>query len=327
MCASAGRAEPKLLDLVSEAVRTRRYSPRTEETYRRWITRFVRFHGTRHPEGLGADEVNAFLSHLAVEAGVSAATQSQARAALLFLYKEVLHRPLAGVGDRVVQGKKPKRLPTVITRAEVRQVLGQLSGMQQLVASVLYGSGLRLREGLGLRVKDIDLDRRQLVIRGGKGGHDRVSVLAGALTVPLADQIEWRRTMHDRDLAKGVGRAVLPDSYARKAPRAALEFAWQFVFPASTVTEHPQSGAKGRYHLHPTSVQRAVKKASRTLGLGKRVTCHTFRHSFATHLLEDGYDIRTIQELLGHRSVKTTMIYTHVLNSGGLGIRSPLDTI
>ena len=321
------RPGPKLLEQLARAVRARRYSPRTEEIYVGWARRFVLHHGVRHPEELGVEEVNAFLVHLAVERRASAATQSQARAALLFLYKEVLRRPLAGVGIEVVKGKRPLRLPTVLTRGEAGKVLRQMKGTQQLVASLLYGSGLRLMEALRLRAKDLDLERRELRIRSGKGSRDRVSVLPGSMAVGLVDQIERRRALHDQDLAGGSGWAVLPDSYAIKSPKAGVEFGWQFLFPASTLNADPRTGAVGRYHLHATSVQRGVKSAARSLGLAKRVTCHTFRHSFATHLLEDGYDIRTIQELLGHRSVKTTMIYTHVLNRGGLGIRSPLDTV
>jgi len=324
---SKGRSGPKLLEQVSRAVRGRRYSPRTEEAYVSWVRRFVQYHGLRHPDTMGVAEVDAFLTHLAVERHASASTQSQARAALLFLYKEVLHRPLtgAGVAGEVVRGKKPKRLPTVLTRGEVQKVLRQMRGTQQLVASMLYGSGLRLTEGLWLRVKDLDLEHREVSVRGGKGGRDRVSVVPASLVTSLTDQIERRRAMHDRDLADGFGWAVLPDSYAIKSPRAGLEFGWQFLFPASTYNPDPRTGAQGRFPLHATSVQRAVRRAGLSLGFAKRVTCHVLRHSFATHLLEDGYDIRTIQELLGHRSVKTTMIYTHVLNRGGLGVRSPLD--
>lgn len=323
------RTGPKLLEQLSRAIRGRRYSPRTEEAYVSWVRRFVRFHDMRHPEEMGSHEVNAYLSHLAVERSSSASTQSQARAALMFLYDAVLRKPLSGIGDgdSVLRGKKPKRLPTVLTRKETARVLRTMRGTQQLVASVLYGSGLRLSEALQLRVKDLDLERRELRVLRAKGGQSRVSVIPGTLVTRLEDQIERRRALHEQDLAAGRGWAILPGQYARKAPRSGSEIGWQFLFPSSTCSADPTTGALGRYHLHPTSVQRAVKTAVRALGMAKRVTCHTFRHSFATHLLEDGYDIRTIQELLGHRSVKTTMIYTHVLNRGGLGIRSPLDTI
>ncbi len=287
------------------------------------------FHGTRHPSELGAAHVNQFLTDLAVEHGASASTQAQARAAILFLYRFVLHQTLedlAGLSE-VVQGKNPKTLPVVLTRVEVSQVLGAVRGLPQLVAFVMYGSGLRLSEALRLRVKDLDLTRRELIVRGGKGGRDRVSVVPAALVGRLDAQIEARRSLQLRDVDAGAGWAFLPGQYAKKSPGSGTELGWQFVFPSSTVIADPKTGALGRFHRHPTSVQRAVKRAARASGVPKKVTCHTFRHSFATHLLEDGYDIRTIQELLGHRSVKTTMIYTHVLNRGGMGIRSPLDSI
>ena len=318
---------PKLLDLVSRAVRARRYSPRTEEAYRGWTLRFVRFHGLRHPSEMGVEEINAFLTHLVVARGASGSTQAQARAALLFLYKVVLTAPVDGIDIETVKGKSPQRLPVVMTRTEVGRLLRAMGGKPQLVASMLYGSGLRLSEGLSLRVKDLDLERRELVVRSGKGGRDRVSMIPSALVTRLEDQLQRRRATHERDLVGGGGWVTLPGAYSRKSPRAGFEFGWQFVFPSSTLSADPTTGALGRYHLHQTAVQRAVTTASRAIGMVKRITSHTFRHSFATHLLEVGYDIRTIQELLGHRSVKTTMIYTHVLNRGGRGIRSPLDTI
>jgi integron integrase len=276
---------------------------------------------------MGTEEINAFLTHLVVERGVSGSTQAQARAALLFLYKAVLAEPIDGLDTAVVAGKAPKRLPVVMTRAEVGRLLRAMRGNSQLVAYMLYGSGLRLSEALGLRIKDLDLTRKELVVRSGKGGRDRVSMISSALVPRLEDAIARRGAGHERDLAGGAGWVTLPAAYARKSSRAGFEFGWQFLFPSSTLTADSQTGALGRYHLHPTSVQRAVTATARTIGMTKRVTSHTFRHSFATHLLEDGYDIRTIQELLGHRSVKTTMIYTHVLNRGGKGIRSPLDHI
>jgi integron integrase len=324
-----GRTGPKLMEQLSRAVRARRYSPRTEEAYSAWVRRYVRFHDLRHPDQLGHEEVNQFLTHLVVDRKSSGATQAQARAALMFLYKEVLRRPLGPVGDpdEIVRGKKARKLPTVLTRKETGLVLREVQGVQGLVACVLYGSGLRLNEGLKLRLKDLDLERRELRVRDAKGGRERVSVIPSALIVRLQEQMERRRVLHDGDRVQDSGWAVLPGRYAKKSPHAGAELGWQFLFPSSIYSADPTTGALGRHHLHPTSVQRAVKQAARTLGMTKRVTCHTFRHSFATHLLEDGYDIRTIQELLGHRSVKTTMIYTHVLNRGGLGIRSPLDTI
>jgi integron integrase len=271
--------------------------------------------------------VNQFLTHLAVDKGRSAATQSQARAALMFLYREVLDRDLAEAGRPVLKGKNPKRLPTVLSRSDVGRVLAELRGVHHLVVSLLYGSGLRLQEALTLRVKDIDLERRQVTIRAGKGGRQRVSVVPASLTQRFDRHLRRRQTRHERDLAEGCGHVVLPGPFARKSPRAATEFLWQFLFPSATANTPTQTGARGRSHLHPSSVQRAVRKAAKSIGLRNRVTCHTFRHSFATHLLEDGYDIRTIQELLGHRSVKTTMIYTHVVSHEAAGIRSPLDTV
>lgn len=326
---SPRRSNRKLLDQLSDAIRARRYSPRTEEAYRGWVRRFVVYHGTRHPSDLGKREVNEFLTHLAVEEGASASTQSQARAAILFLYRFVLHAPLEEVdgGPGVVRGKAPRRLPVVLTRVEVALILAQLRGTQQLIASLLYGSGLRLKEALSLRVKDLDLGRRELVVREGKGGRDRVSVVPGSTILRLKEQLRARELMHAEDMEAGAGWGFLPGRYAVKSPASGTELGWQFVFPSSNVIVDPRTGAMGRVHLHPTSVQRAVKRAVRSSEVPKRVTCHTFRHSFATHLLEDGYDIRTIQELLGHKSVKTTMIYTHVMNRGGMGVRSPLDSV
>jgi len=276
---------------------------------------------------MGVHEVDAFLTSLAVDQGASAATQAQARAALVFLYRFVLEQPLDEVGSEVVRGKAPKQLPNVLTRGEADRLLRELSGVNQLIAAVLYGSGLRLSEGLHLRVKDLDLPRREMRVKRPKGGRDRVTVVPGALVARLERHLQSRRALHDRDLAGGSGSVVLPDRFHRKSRQASFDFGWQFAFAASTEIENPQTGRKGRYHQHPTSLQRAIRNAAQRLGMPKRVTCHTLRHSFATHMLESGYDIRTIQELLGHRSVKTTMIYTHVLNRGGMGVRSPLDSI
>ena len=324
---TAGARPPKLLDQLTGAIRVRRYSPRTEEAYRNWIVRFVRFHQMRHPREMGVQEVDAFLASLAVDHGVSAATQAQARAALQFLYRHVMGRPLDEVGGGVVRGKAPGRLPKVLTRGEADTLLRQLNGVNQLIAAVLYGSGLRLSEGLRLRVKDLDLSRRELRVRRPKGGRDRVTVVPGALVARLQVQLKARRALHDHDLSRSSGSVILPDRFHQKSPRASFDFGWQFVFTARTEVENPQTGRQGRFHPHATSLQRAVRQAARSLGMPKRVTCHTLRHSFATHMLESGYDIRTIQELLGHRSVRKTMIYTHVLNRGGMGVRSPLDSI
>jgi integron integrase len=320
------RNGPKLLVLLDRAIRARRYSPRTGEVYRRWVREFVRFHGMRHPEELGAEDVDEFLTRLAVDRGLSAATQSQARAAILFLYREVLRRPLADrEGHHVIKGKRPRRVPDVLSRGQVMTVLGRMRGSKRLVASLLYGSGLRLSEALQVRVKDIDLEALELRVHGAKGGRGRVTMIPAALRSPLHEQLIHRRAVHDRDLAHGAGWASLPGALHRKSKDAGFDFTWQFLFSAKTVSEDPRTGKKGRYHLHPSAIQRAVRRAAAEAGLTKRVTCHTFRHSFATHLLQAGYDIRTIQELLGHKSVRTTMIYTHVLNRGGRGVRSPLD--
>lgn len=318
---------PKLLTQLRRAIRRRRYSPRTEEAYSSWVRRFVRYHDMRHPDQMGEHHINQFLTHLANDQGVSASTQAQARSAILFLYREVLQRSI-DANDRsgVVSGKVAKRLPTVLTREEVKSVLGRMRGAPRLVGGLLYGSGLRLGEALSLRVKDVDAERGELRIQEAKGGTARLTMLPGALKEPILRQLERRRALHDEDLAGGNGWVRLPGRYETKNPRAAFDFTWQFIFPASRVSRDPATARAGRFHRHPSSVQRAVGRAAREVGLRKRVTTHTFRHSFATHLLEDGYDIRTIQELLGHRSVRTTMIYTHVLNRGGLAVRSPLDT-
>ena len=315
---------PKLLEQLSRALRARRYSPRTEEAYRAWVREFVVHHGMRHPEDLGADEINAFLTHLVVARRLGPSSQGQARAALVFLYREVLRRPV-DLDEDVVRGKSPRRLPDVLSRAEVTRLLRQIPGTSGLVASLLYGSGLRLSEALEIRVKDLDLDKRELTVRAGKGGRQRLTVLPTALVTPLGDQVERRRAMHERDLAEQRGHAPLPGAFHRKSPGAAIQLAWQFLFPGAACVTHAETRLRGRPHVHPTSVQRAVRRAAHALGMTRRVSCHTLRHSFATHLLEDGYDIRTIQELLGHRSVRTTMVYTHVLNRADLGVRSPLD--
>jgi integron integrase len=270
--------------------------------------------------------VTAFLTHLANERGVSASTQRQAASALLFLYDEVLGAAVA-LPDGVARPRKARRLPVVLTRDEVRALLEQLHGTHRLVACVLYGSGLRLMEGMRLRVKDMDPRCGELIVRGGKGGHDRVTTLPTSIADALVVQIERVRAVHEQDIADGAGWVDLPGAYGVKAPRAARELGWQYLFPASRTHRDRHTDQRRRHHLHESAVQRAVKVAARRAGIVKRATCHTLRHSFATHLLEDGYDIRTIQELLGHRSVRTTMIYTHVLNRGGRGVRSPLDLL
>lgn len=299
-------------------------SPRTERVYLAWIKRYVRYHGLRHPLDLGEREVSAFLTHLAVERGVSAATQRQALSALLFLYRAVLQVDVGWVAG--VHWARPRaRLPVVLTQDEVARILGHLSGASRLVAMLLYGSGMRLLECLTLRIKDVDLERGEVRIRRGKGGKDRVTVLAESARAPLRRHLEEVQALHERDLAVGDGSVVLPDALARKYPGSSRSWAWQWVFPATRRYVERGTGIRRRHHLDPSVVQRAMAAAVRRSGIAKRATCHTLRHSFATHLLEGGYDIRTVQELLGHSDVRTTMIYTHVLNRGGHGVRSPAD--
>ncbi len=316
-----------LLGRLGAAVRARHYSPRTEESYVGWVRRFVVLHGRRHPDQLGEAEVRAFLEHLAERDQVSASTQNQAVAALLFLYEAVLGRRLAVSPQGVVHAKELQRLPVVLSREEVRAVLAQLRGVARLVALLLYGSGLRLLECLSLRVKDVDFHRGEIRVRGGKGGVDRVVPFPVRVQGPLADHLARWRARHARDVERGGGRVVLPGAFEHKVAGSATEWAWQWVFPAMRIHHDPGSGAEGRHHLHESAIQRAVRDAVRRAGIAKRATCHTFRHSFATHLLEAGSDIRTVQELLGHRDLRTTMIYTHVRNRGGLGVRSPADTL
>ncbi|MBN1418595.1 MAG: integron integrase [Planctomycetes bacterium] len=321
-----GSRPPKLLERLRLALRSRHYSPKTERVYVHWARRFIFFHGVRHPKEMGAPEVNAFLTHLAVKEKVSASTQNQALCALLFLYRHVLSRELGDLGE-VIRARRPKRLPVVLTREEVEAVLERLSGTLWLMASLLYGAGLRLMECLRLRVKDIDFSMGQIMVRNGKGGKDRLTVLPALLKEPLQAHLRQVREIHRRDLAAGHGRVVLPNALARKYPNAPAEWGWQWVFPQARRWRNPRTGEQGRHHVDASILQKAVKAAAASARIAKQVTCHSFRHSFATHLLEDGYDIRTVQELLGHNDVKTTMIYTHVLNRGGLGVRSPLDGV
>jgi integron integrase len=314
----------RLLDAVRDTIRLKHYSRRTERAYVSWIRRFVLFHGRQHPRRLGAEQVRAFLSHLAVDRGVSASTQNQALSALIFLYREVLGRELPWL-EGVIRAKRPRRLPVVLSCREVSRVLGELRGPVWLVAALLYGSGLRLMEALRLRIKDLDLERREIIVRDGKGQKDRVTVLPLRLVDPLREQVERILRLHDRDLADGHGSVALPAALAHKYPQAAWAPGWQWVFPATRFYRDPESGHRRRHHLHETVIQRAMQAAVRQAGILRPASCHTLRHSFATHMLEDGYDIRTIQELLGHKDVSTTMIYTHVLNRGGRCVRSPLD--
>lgn len=307
-------------------MRLRRYSLRTQAAYAHWMVRFIRYHGRRHPRELGEAEVLAFLSHLREERHVAASTQTQALSALLFLYRDVLDCPLR-IAGRIPRARTPERLPVVLTRDEVARVIAELEGVPRLVALLLYGSGLRISEALALRVKDIDFERRELVVRRGKGEKDRVTMLAEAARSGLMRHLTKVRALHERDLARGLGRVALPDAIDRKYPAAPTSWSWQWVFPAARHHWDAEAGMRRRHHLHATVMQRAVAEAVRRSGIAKQASCHTFRHSFATHVLESGYDIRTVQELLGHRDVSTTMRYTHVLNRGGLGVRSPVDLL
>jgi integron integrase len=316
---------PKLLEQVRDQIRARHYSLRTEETYLRWVRDFILFHRKRHPKEMGAGEIRDYLTHLAVDRNVAASTQNQALSAILFLYREVLGIKLDWV-EGVVRAKKSARLPVVFTRDEARSVLLRLDGAKWLMASLLYGAGLRLMECVRLRVKDVDFARNQITVRDGKGGKDRVTMLPHALAGPLTRHLERVKALHERDLADGFGATSLPFALRRKYPNAEREWAWQYVFPSAHRAIDPRSSLELRHHVMGTVLQKAVKQAVRSAGIGKPASCHTFRHSFATHLLEDGYDIRTVQELLGHTDVKTMMIYTHVLNRGGRGVRSPIDT-
>jgi integron integrase len=322
--APRGAQQPRLLEQVRNAIRVRHYSYRTEQAYVDWVRRFVLHHGKRHPREMGGEEVTAYLTHLARERNVSASTQGQALAALLFLYKAVLGIELPWM-DSIERAKRPVRVPVVLTRDEVRALLAQLEGPKWLMASLLYGAGLRLRECLKLRVKDIDFGYSQITVRDGKGGKDRVTVLPGGLTEPLRTQLARVKRLHERDLADGYGEAWLPDALARKYPRAGFQWGWQFVFPSKKLSTDPRSGAIRRHHVFDDVLPRAVSQAARAAGIAKPVGTHTLRHSFATHMLASGYDIRTVQELLGHADVSTTMVYTHVLNKGGRGVTSPLD--
>ncbi len=315
---------PRLLDRLRAAIRVRHYSIRTEEAYVDWARRYVLFHGKRHPKEMGPAELTAFLTHLATERGVSASTQNQAKSALLFLYREVLGQELPWL-DEVVAAKPGKRLPVVLTQTEVRRLLGATSGTMGLVTTLLYGTGMRLLEGLRLRVKDVEFTRREIIVREGKGNKDRVTVLAENLMLPLKAHLDKVKALHERDLDAGFGEVYLPDALALKYPNAARSWGWQYVFPSAVRSVDPRSGTERRHHLHEASVQRAVREAAKLADIHKPVTPHVLRHSFATHLLQAGYDIRTVQELLGHKDVATTMIYTHVLNRGGRGVVSPLD--
>jgi len=314
----------KLLDQVRELIRLKHYSIRTEQTYVSWIKRFILFHGKKHPNDMGKNEIEAFLTHLAKNLNVASSTQNQAFNALLFLYKQVLDQPL-DEKINAVRAKKPRRLPTVMTNDEAVKVIDMLSGIHQLMAKLLYGSGLRLMECIRLRVKDVDFEMNQIMVRDGKGQKDRVTVLPERVKRDIKEHLERTRRIYEDDLARGYGRVYLPYALARKYPNANQEWGWQYIFPSKSLSKDPRSNEIRRHHVHENSLQKAVKKSVQLNRLNKPASCHTFRHSFATHLLESGYDIRTVQELLGHKDVSTTMIYTHVLNRGGRAVLSPID--
>ena len=322
--AQAAPSKPKLLDQVRNAIRVKHYSFRTEQAYTDWIRRFILFHGKRHPDSMGEEEVAQFLTHLAREGNVAPSTQNQALSALLFLYKQVLKQEIGWL-EQVERAKKPPKLPVVLSSDEVRRIFAHLKGMPKIMAGLVYGSGLRLMECVRLRVKDIDFAYAQITVRDAKGGKDRITMLPLNLAEPLRRHLFKAKAQHEQDLEDGFGTVHLPFALARKFPSAEREWAWQYVFPSSRLSVDPRSRKKQRHHIAEGILQAALKNAVRASGIAKPATCHSLRHSFATHLLERGYDIRTVQELLGHKDVSTTMIYTHVLNRPGIGVKSPLD--
>lgn len=317
-------SSPKLLDQLRDRIRIKHYSIRTETQYVQWVRRYILFHGKQHPRELGPPAVEAFLTHLAVDGKVAAATQNQALSALLFLYREVLGIDLPWMND-VTRAKRSRRLPVVLTREEVRVVLAEMEGVHGLLVRLLYGSGMRLMEAIRLRVKDVEFSRNEILVRDGKGAKDRVTMLPESIKTDLQTHLVKRRALYEQDKAVGRASVYLPDALARKYPNAPTEWGWQYVFPSGSYSIDPRSGEERRHHLGEKLLQRAMKRAVQAAGLAKPATPHTLRHSFATHLLERGQDIRTIQELLGHKDVATTMVYTHVLNKGGKGVASPLD--
>ncbi len=318
--------KPRLLDKVHAVLRIHHYSLRTEHSYVQWIKRFILFHKKRHPKEMGKLEVEAFLSYLATDKNVAASTQNQALSAILFLYKKVLNIEIDWV-DNVVRAKRPKYLPVVLSPNEVKTMIRAMDGTYQLMAKILYGSGLRLMELLRLRVQDVNFDYEQIVVRSGKGNKDRVTVLPANVMSDIKEQLKLTRLLHNKDLQEGYGEVYLPFALERKYPNAAKEWIWQYIFPSSKRSMDPESNVIRRHHIYHQNFTRAIKKAAYDIGINKRVTSHTFRHCFATHMLENGYDIRTVQELLGHKDVKTTQIYTHVMKKGASGVKSPLEDI
>jgi len=318
--------DKKLLDQYRDAIQVRQYSARTGETYVQWVREYILYHNKRHPREMAELEINQFITHLVAERKVSASTQNQAISAIFFLYRHVLHIELDETHLAEFRPQRAKSIPTVLSKEEVKRIIDLMQGVHKLIVQVLYGSGLRISECLRLRVKDIDFANHQIVVRDGKGGGDRVTPLPGTLFQPLELQIQYVKVLHEKDLAAGYGSVYLPYAIEKKSPNASQELAWQYVFPAANLAEDPQTKIIRRHHLDESTVQKAVKEAARLAKITKKVSPHTFRHSFATHLLQNGYDIRTVQELLGHKDVKTTMIYTHVLQRGGLAVKSPLDS-
>lgn len=318
------KEQPRLMDRVRDQIRVRHYSIRTEQAYTKWIKHFIHYHNLRHPKDMGANEIQQFLSYLARERNVTASTQNQALCALVFLYRKVLDQDFEQLDD-LVRAKRPERLPEVFTRDEARAVISHLDGTLKLMAQLLYGAGLRLLECVRLRVKDVNFEYKQIVVRCGKGKKDRVTILPDFVIESLRTHLKDVKILHEQYLDKGYGTVYLPFALDRKYPNAKTEWAWQYVFPASKLSIDPRSGIKQRHHIDEKRLQRAVKKAIRSADIHKQASCHTFRHSFATHLLEGGYDIRTVQELLGHKDIRTTQIYTHVLKRGSNAVKSPLD--
>ena len=320
----AETTQPKLLDQVRSVLRVKHYSYRTEQSYIHWIKRYIYFNNKIHPKELDGNNISKFITHLALKEKVSSSTQNQALCALVFLYKQVFGLDL-GEFPEIHWAKKPKKIPVVFSKSEVLKVLENLSGNHWIMAMLLYGSGLRLNECLQLRVKDVDFDYKQITVRDGKGDKDRVTILPEKLINPLKDQISYVKALFEKDIKEGYNSVYMPFALEKKYPHAGKELGWRFVFPSENISNDPRSNIKRRHHIHESVLPKAVKRAIRKSDITKQASCHTFRHSFATHLLEDGYDIRTVQELLGHSNVKTTMIYTHVMNKGGLGVKSPAD--